>query len=181
MPPAVATLSECFRPSMGIRMCTSASAPSSGRSPSTSWPKSTHTGNRGVHSKRSTELGVVSTAAISNPRACKSPSNDTGSHVCSRDGFFGSQRRLRDGLLGRGSGDPAQVQLLDTRRVRGAKERADVVQAAHVIEQHANRQPRDAVIGGGLRRSAIGQAFQGKDPVFDCISRMASGIADCLL
>src|ERR1039458_4040830 len=44
MPPAVATLSECLRPSMGMRTWVSESADTSGRMPSTSWPKTTQTG-----------------------------------------------------------------------------------------------------------------------------------------
>ncbi len=53
--PADATFSECFRPSIGMRMWVSHISSSDFWIPSTSWPNRTQTGKRGGQSKRSTE------------------------------------------------------------------------------------------------------------------------------
>src|SRR5579871_2746881 len=62
--PAVATFSDFFFPSIGMRTCASAIASNSGRSPSTSCPNITQTGKLGRHSNKSTASGRVSIAAI---------------------------------------------------------------------------------------------------------------------
>ena len=54
-------------------------------------------------------------------------------------------------LLGGMSGDAAQVKPFYAGGVGGAKERADIVQAAHVVEQDRNGQLGDGLIRrGGL-------------------------------
>jgi hypothetical protein len=80
-PPAVATFSECFAPSIGMRTCVSQRADTSGRIPSTSCPNTTQTGNCGVQSNRSTACTDVSIAAISHPRARIAYSSGSGSHA----------------------------------------------------------------------------------------------------
>jgi hypothetical protein len=54
--------------------------------------------------------------------------------VLPRHRFFGTQRRFADGAFRWPASDPAQIELFKTGRVRSAKERAHVVETAHVVE-----------------------------------------------
>src|SRR5665213_3523331 len=52
------------------------------------------------------------------------------------------------------------MQRFDTRASRRAEGRADVVGAAHVVQQHADRQLPDVLIGGGLPCGSIRKTVQ---------------------
>ena len=78
-PPAVATFSERFVPTIGMRTRVSHRCTISAGRPSTSCPKTTSTGNRGCHSNRSTASSTVSIAAASQPARRRSSMIASGS------------------------------------------------------------------------------------------------------
>src|SRR5437879_6128009 len=81
-PPAVETLRECLTPNIGIRTCVSAQFATSNRIPSISFPKIRQTGNAGFQSNRSTDVLLVSTAAISYPaeRSVRNTCSESAAH-----------------------------------------------------------------------------------------------------
>ena len=77
-----------------------------------------------------------------------------------RDRVLGSKRRLRDHVLRRIAGDSGQMQLLNSRGIRRAKERAHVVKAADVFKQSPHGQGPDGFVrsgacGGAKRNPAV--------------------------
>ena len=64
---------------------------------------------------------------------------------------FGSQRRFRNSVLRWPSRDPAQQQALNARSIRASEKAADVVHAADVIQQQANRKVQVRVVRRALR------------------------------
>ena len=74
-------------------------------------------------------------------------------------GFLSAERGFSERPLGRPAGDAAQVDAGYAGGVGGAKERADVVQAADVIEQDGDRQCGDSIVRGGgfggLKRNPV--------------------------
>ncbi len=65
--------------------------------------------------------------------------------------FLGAQRGLGKGPMRRVRGDSGQIQAGDSSRVGQAEKCTHVVKAAHLIEQHGNRQLSDAQVGGRHR------------------------------
>ncbi len=61
------------------------------------------------------------------------------------DGLFGAERGFGDPRVRRAAGDSGQIQLVAAGCIGGAEERADIVQAAHVVEQDGNRDRAQAL------------------------------------
>ena len=57
-----------------------------------------------------------------------------------RHGLIGAERGLGNRAFRRMPGDAAEVEFFDGGRVARAKERADVIQAADIVQQDRNRQ-----------------------------------------
>ena len=75
-----------------------------------------------------------------------------------RDGFLGAEGGFRNSALWRPGGNAAEVELLAGRGVHRAEKRADVVHAAYVVENDADRELRQPLIRGGGSSSKVGKA-----------------------
>lgn len=75
------------------------------------------------------------------------------------NGFLRPESRLRYHVLRRMSRDARQPELLQRHRVRRAEKRAHVIEAANILEQHADWQGPNAVIRRGRRRGAVRDAI----------------------
>ena len=144
--PALATFSECFRPSMGMRTCVSQAPAAPGQA-------------RRPHVRKEHRLG--SAAASRKCRRHVIARFDGGDFVDLRpaalatvhaavigdasQGTRSSAPRavLRNRVLRRTGSDSTQQQALDACAVGGAKERADVIHAANIIEQDRDGQAED--------------------------------------
>ena len=172
---AMATLSELAMPYTGSSTHRSAASSAEGVMPARSWPKIRHSGG-------SVDTRPACTACCRAP--ARRPRSDSPcwrrrATTSSRRGLVfpgherhGHDRRLGDLALGavldvarprvmtvqrigRPTGDAAQVQALDAQRVANPKDQADVGQAAHVVEDDADRRPRQLAESG--RRRACGR------------------------
>ena len=76
------------------------------------------------------------------------------------DGFLGAEGGLRDARVRGPGGDSRQIEFVASGGVDGAEERADVIEAAHVMEQYGNWNRMQALVRGGGSRRQIRDALE---------------------
>ena len=162
-PPAVATLRDCLRPSIGRRTWTVARSQCSGaeRRPPRAQTRGTP-GRTGCQSKRST--AATRRFDRGDRRAARAQLVEQARGVIDRrprQRGLGAERRLRDAAMGRRRRDAAQEESGSADSVERPEERAHVVGAADVVEQHGDGQPRHGVVGGAGGRRTVGQPSLG--------------------
>src|ERR1017187_9153061 len=113
--------------------------------PSTSWPNTTHTGNGGCQSNRSTAWSMVPTAAISYPRARIPSTSGSASQACSHGTVsWAPSAVLEIAVLGGRAVMPDTYSFSTLAASAVRKNAPHVVHAAHVVQQHRHGQRPDA-------------------------------------
>ena len=132
--PAVATFSERFVPTIGMRT-RYRSLHELGREALNLVSKDDEQREPGLPIKRSDGVLDGFDAAVSHPALRRSPMIASGSAL-PRHGLLRAQRGLRNFLRRRRTREAGQMKARQPHSVGGPKERADVVEAAHVVQKH---------------------------------------------